>query len=152
MAEFIKSAWWIIYYIDKNDKEPRFFLVKRHALSWKIERVSPKWKIEKNEDPKDTVIREVWEEVWIKPQNLKLEDRVWEVILMLRSQERWSLDKKIAYYLVEYIWDFSDIDVAKVEWYLWYHKWATIQEISWLIYYENLRHLFFKAYNIIKEK
>lgn len=149
MSIVLKSAGWIIYYFDKKDWTPKFFLVKRHALSGKIERVAPKWKIEKNEKDIDTVVREIKEEVWIYSQNIKVKSYLWSVLINLRNTGKWSYDKKISYYLVEYFWDFSDIKIENVEWYLWYHKWATIQEISWLIYYENLRHIFMSAYNKI---
>lgn len=145
----IKSAGWIIYYIDNKDKQPRFFVIKRHAMSWKIERVAPKGKIETWENPKQTVVREIWEEVWINLNNLKVKDFLWHALISLRSEDRWNFDKQISYYLVEYTWNFEDIKVADVEWYLWYHKWATIQEISWLIHYSNLRNIFMKAASII---
>ena len=42
MKEIVQSAGWIVYYLDK-DGEPRYLIIKRHALSGKIERVAPKW-------------------------------------------------------------------------------------------------------------
>jgi len=42
MTDIVQSAGWIIYYLD-NEWEPRYLLIKRHALSWKIEWVAPKW-------------------------------------------------------------------------------------------------------------
>jgi CDP-diacylglycerol pyrophosphatase len=41
MVRLVKSAGGIIYYKDSNG-ELRFLLIKRHALSGKIERVAPK--------------------------------------------------------------------------------------------------------------
>lgn len=149
MPETIKSAWGIIYYISKEDKQPRFFLIKRHAFSGKIERVAPKWKIEQNEQPQQTVIREISEETQIKPQNLKVQSNLWKIIINLHNKEKEDYNKEIIYYLVEYSGDFSDINIENIEWYLWYHKWASIQEISGLIYYENFRNILMKAYNEI---
>ena len=57
MWEIVKSAWGIVYYLDK-DFEPRYLLIKRHALSWKIEWVAPKWKIQIWEDEKKAAVRE----------------------------------------------------------------------------------------------
>jgi len=45
MNKLVKSAGGIIYYYDKNN-DIRFLLIKRHALSGKIERVAPKGKIQ----------------------------------------------------------------------------------------------------------
>ena len=59
MKEIVQSAWWIVYYLDKN-WEPRYLLIKRHALSGKIEWVAPKWKIQIWEDEKKAAIREIW--------------------------------------------------------------------------------------------
>ncbi|MBS8122145.1 NUDIX domain-containing protein [Candidatus Vampirococcus lugosii] len=149
MSIVLKSAGGIIYYFDKKDGTPKFFLVKRHALSGKIERVAPKGKIEKNEKDIDTVVREIKEEVGIYSQNIKVKSYLGSVLINLRNTGKGSYDKKISYYLVEYFGDFSDIKIENVEGYLGYHKWATIQEISGLIYYENLRHIFMSAYNKI---
>jgi hypothetical protein len=41
MGEVIQSAGGVIYYF-AQDGEPRYLLIKRHALSGKIEWVSPK--------------------------------------------------------------------------------------------------------------
>ncbi len=146
----IESAGWVIYYYDDQQQIPKFFLIKRHSLAKKIERVAPKWKIEPNEDPKNTVIREIQEETWMKQENLSIWEKLWDVYISLQSEEKGNLEKNIEYYLVKYIWDFQDISVEPVEWYLWYHKWATIQEVSGLIYYENLREVFRKAYQKVR--
>jgi len=45
MNKLVKSAGGIIYYYDENN-DIRFLLIKRHALSGKIERVAPKGKIQ----------------------------------------------------------------------------------------------------------
>lgn len=41
MAGIVQSSGGIVYYI-ASDGEPRYLLIKRHALSGKIEWVSPK--------------------------------------------------------------------------------------------------------------
>jgi 8-oxo-dGTP pyrophosphatase MutT (NUDIX family) len=62
----IKSAGGIVYYIDEEG-QPRFLILKRHALSKKIEWIAPKGKIKENELPDQAAIREVYEETGIHP-------------------------------------------------------------------------------------
>lgn len=143
-----KSAGWIIYYIDK-DAQPRFLLLKRYALSKKIEWVAPKWKVSPGENPEETAIREICEETWIKPNDLVLQQQVWVLNLSLHSEEKWNLDKDIIYFLVNFKWDPSSIKVDMVEWYLWIFKWYTVEEVLGLLYYENFRELFRKAYKMV---
>lgn len=151
MTKPIQSAWWVVYYI-AEDSEPRFLLIKRHALSKRIERVAPKGKIEKKEKPEQTAIREITEEIGVSSDDLILQEKLWEIVLSLHSEERWDLDKEIIYYLVKYNWDPDKILITQWEGYLGYYKWWTIQEVMWLIYYMNLREIFRTAYNLIKEK
>ena len=80
MKEIVQSAWWIVYYLD-NNWEPRYLLIKRHALSWKIERVAPKWKIQIWEDEKKAAINSVklieWEwYIWIY-KRASIEEVLW---------------------------------------------------------------------------
>ncbi len=146
----IQSAWWIVYYIDNKIWQPRFLLLKRYALSKKIEWVSPKWKIDSWENPEQTAIREICEEVGLDKKDLFLKEKVWDLNLSLQSEEKWILDKDIAYYLVEYKWDPKSVKVWKVEWYIWVFWWFKVEELLWLIYYENFRELFRKAYKMIR--
>ena len=71
MAEIIQSAGGIVYYLD-DTQEPHYLLIKRHALSGKIERVAPKGKIQANEPIEKTALREVSEETAIPINQLKL--------------------------------------------------------------------------------
>jgi 8-oxo-dGTP pyrophosphatase MutT (NUDIX family) len=64
-----------VYYI-APDGEPRYLLIKRHALSGKIERVAPKGKIQGNEDIQKTALREVSEETGIPINQMKLRDKI----------------------------------------------------------------------------
>lgn len=61
MADIVQSAGGIVYYI-APDGEPRFLIIKRHALSGKVERVAPKGKIQKGEKTEEAALREVSEE------------------------------------------------------------------------------------------
>lgn len=150
MVEPIKSAWGVVYYV--SDEWPKFLIIKRYALSKKVEWVAPKWKIQSWESSQIAAVREIFEETWLKKTDLIIKQELWEIQISLRSEERWNLDKDIVFFLVEYKGNPADVKIPQWEWYLWYYKWANIQEVLWLIYYENLRELFRKAYYVITDK
>ncbi len=75
MSEIVQSAGGIVYYL-APDGEPRYLLIKRHALSGKIERVAPKGKIQAGEKIEETALREVSEECGIPQTLLKLRQKV----------------------------------------------------------------------------
>lgn len=64
-----------MYYI-ASDGEPRYLLIKRHALSGKIERVAPKGKIQGNENIEKAALREVSEETGIPINQMKLKQKI----------------------------------------------------------------------------
>ncbi len=150
MSEVIKSAWWIIYYLE--EWEPKFLIIKRLSRANKIEWVAPKWKINKWENIEDTVVREIWEETWIPINFLKIQDNLWVIELRMVNKYWPDFSKDITYFLVEFLWDPSEINIENAEWYVWVYKWADIQNILWLLFYENLREIFRKAYILIKNK
>ena len=151
MWEIVKSAWGIVYYLDK-DFEPRYLLIKRHALSWKIEWVAPKWKIQIWEDEKKAAVREIWEETWIKKEDLIVKQLLWTTSLRSNETKFWHLDKDVTYFLMKFTWDPSSIKLIEGEWYVWIYKWATIEDVLWLIYYEDIRELIRKSYFMIKDE
>lgn len=146
MGEQIQSAWWIVFYIDKNDGLPRFLLVKRYALSKKIEWVAPKWKIEKWETSEQAAMRETSEEAWIPRDKLVSHWKLWDITLSFQSDTKYVFDKSITYYLLEIKSDPNLLNIIQQEWYLGVYKWANIQEVLGLVYYENLREIFRAAY------
>jgi 8-oxo-dGTP pyrophosphatase MutT (NUDIX family) len=148
----IKSCGWIVYYLDTKDLTIKFLLIKRYAISKRIEWIAPKWKIEKGERPEATAIREVHEEAWIKKTELLMKKKVWDVLLSLYSEDKGTLEKDIAYYLIEYTWDPTKLKIIDGEWYLWVYKWAVMTEVLSLVYYKNLRNIYRKAYDIIKHE
>lgn len=150
MSEVIQSAWWIIYYIDDHDWEPRYLLIKRHALSWKIEWVSPKWKIQSWESEKIAALRESSEETGI-PINLLKVKQMLGTTQIRNIDNKWPIDKDVTYFLMEFDWDPSVVSIDQVEWYVWIHKWATLQEVLSLIYYQDIRELIRKSYSLIKQ-
>lgn len=75
MAEIVQSAGGIVYYI-AADGQPRYLLIKRLALSGKIERVAPKGKLQAGESMQDAAAREVSEECGIKLQDLQVKQKI----------------------------------------------------------------------------
>lgn len=150
MPDIIQSAWWIIYYLDPIDGEPRYLLIKRHALSGKIERVSPKWKIKGNESLEIAAVREVSEESGIPINQLKVKQILWTTQIR-NIDNKWPIDKDVTYFLMEFVWNPSVVSIDQVEGYIWIYKWATLQEVLWLIYYQDIRELIRKSYMLIKQ-
>lgn len=149
MAGVIQSAGGIVYYLDKQ-QEPHYLLIKRHALSGKIEWVAPKGKIQGDEPIEKTALREVSEETAIPINQLKLKQNLW--VTQIRNLEnKWPLDKDVTYFLMEFIWDPGVVSIDQIEWYVGVHKWATLQEVLGLIYYQDIRELIRKSYLLIKQ-
>lgn len=149
MSDIIQSAWGIIYYLD-SCLEPKYLLIKRHALSGKIERVSPKWKIKWAEVIEDAAIREASEESGIPINQLKLKQKLW--ITQIRNiDNKWPIDKDVTYFLMEFIWNPDIVSIDQVEWYVGIYKWASLQEVLGLIYYQDIRELIRKSYLLIKQ-
>lgn len=150
MWEVVQSAGWMIYYLDKNF-EPKFLLIKRHALSGKIEWIAPKWKIQAGEKPVESAVREASEETWIPINRLIPREELW-VVSLRSNPEEWNLNKDITYFLMKYTWDPSLVKIDEVEGYVWVYKRANLTEVLALVYYKNIRELFRKAFIIINNK
>lgn len=151
MAEVVQSAGGIVYYI-AHDGEPRYLLIKRHALSGKIERVAPKGKLQPGEKEEETALREVGEECGIPISLLKLRQKIWITSLRSSETKKGHLDKDVTYFLMKYEGEPDQIQIADGEWYIGVYKWADIQQVLGLIYYEDIRELVRKSYLIIKEE
>ncbi len=151
MKEIVQSAGWIVYYLDK-EWEPRYLIIKRHALSGKIERVAPKWKIQIWEDEKKAAIREIWEETWLKKEDLIIKQLLWTTSLRSSETKLWHLDKDVTYFLIKFTWNPNSVSLIEWEWYIWVYKRASIEEVLWLIYYADIRELVRKSYFIIKDE
>lgn len=150
MADIIQSAWGIVYYLDPVDGEPRYLLIKRHALSGKIEWVSPKGKIKGNESLEITAVREVSEESWIPINQLKIKQKLGTTQIR-NIDNKWPIDKDVTYFLMEFIGNPSVVSIDQVEWYVGIYKWATLQEVLGLIYYQDIRELIRKSFLLIKQ-
>ena len=143
---YVESFWWIIYFIDK-DGQPKFLVVKRQALSKKIEWTAPKWKAQSGEDPVQTAKREIYEETNLNPDLLVNKGVLWNFMISFPDN---SFAKKVTYYLFEYKWDPNDVKISDTEWYIWVYNWLPIDKVINLISYKSLRELYRKAYMKIK--
>ncbi|MDD3262856.1 MAG: NUDIX domain-containing protein [Candidatus Absconditabacteria bacterium] len=150
MSDIIQSAGGIIYYLDPVDGEPRYLLIKRHALSGKIERVSPKGKIKGDESLEVAAIREVSEESGIPINQLKLKQLLG--ITQIRNiDNKGPIDKDVTYFLMEFVGDPNVVSIDQIEGYIGIYKWANLQEVLGLIYYQDIRELIRKSYLLIKQ-
>jgi ADP-ribose pyrophosphatase YjhB (NUDIX family) len=150
MKNVIQSAWWIVYYIAK-DWEPRYLLIKRLALSKKIERVAPKWKVQSWETTEKAAIREVWEETGIPINQIRIRQKLWTTHLRNTANIKGQMNKDVTYYLMHFIWDPEIVDIVDAEWYVGIYKRATLQEVIGLIYYNDIRELIRESYVFIKQ-
>ena len=151
MEEIVQSAGGIIYYLAK-DGDPRYLLIKRHALSGKIERVAPKGKIQEGETEKQAALRELQEETWLKSTDVIVKQLLWTTSLRSNETKRGHLNKDVTYFLMEYKGDPSQVRIIEWEGYIGVYKRATIQEIINLIYYEDIRELIRTSYFLIKKE
>lgn len=150
MSDIIQSAWWIIYYLDSKDGEPRYLLIKRHALSGKIEWVSPKGKIKWDESLEMAAIREVSEESGIPINQLKIKQLLWTTQIR-NIDNKWPIDKDVTYFLMEFVGDPWVVYIDQVEGYVGIYKRSTLQDVLNLIYYQDIRELIRKSYILIKQ-
>jgi len=146
-VEKVQSAGGVVYYIDKEINEPRFLLLKRHALSKKIERIAPKGKIKNGELPEQAALREIEEEVGLKKEYLQVKQVLDTLSLQLyNNQGRLWVDKDITYFLMYYKGDPDYVKVIDGEWFTGVYKWARLEDVLILVEYRDLRELFRQAY------
>lgn len=147
MVDKIQSAWWIIYRMS-DDNTPEYLLIKRHALSNKVERIAPKWKIHPGETEEQAALRETCEETGLKKSSLKIRDKIDTLSLQLFNDDgKLGIDKDIAYFLMQYTGDPKAVTISNSEWFLWSYKWATMREVLALVIYKDLRQIFADAHS-----
>lgn len=146
----IQSAWWIVYYI-APDGEPRYLLIKRHALSGKIERVAPKGKVQGSEDIQKTALREVSEETGIPINQMVIKQHLGMTQLRNTENQKGQMDKDVTYFLIQYSGNPDSVKIEHIEGYIGIYKRCTVNEVVSLIYYQDIRELIRKSYLIIKE-
>lgn len=150
MSPIIQSAWWIVYYI-ASDGEPRYLLIKRHALSGKIERVAPKGKIQGSEEITKAALREVSEETGIPINQMRIKQQLGTTQLRNTENQKGQMDKDVTYFLIQYFWNPDFVKIERAEGYIGIHKRCTLNEVLALIYYQDIRELIRKSYSMIKE-
>lgn len=127
--------------------------MKRKAMSWKIEWVAPKWKIEANEKPEFTCVREISEETGMDINALHIKTKLQSWIeLKNMNFGWWVIDKTISYYLVEYWGSMDWISISDVEWLTGMYKWAALMDIMNLVPYRDLRAIFREAYDYLDKQ
>ena len=151
MVRLVKSAWWIVYYRDEND-DIRFLLIKRHALSGKIEWVAPKGKIQSGETSEDAALRETSEETGLPMNTLVVRHKVGSATIKWLEDRDWKFEKEVTYFLMKYEGDPAMVDIQLVEGYLWTSKWAKIDNVLNLIYYGDIRELFRKWFTMLQDQ
>ncbi len=150
MSAIIQSAWWIIYYI-ASDGQPRYLLIKRHALSGKIERVAPKGKLQGNENIQKAALREVSEETGIPINQMKIKQQLGITQLRNVDNTKGQMNKDVTYLLMEYVGNPNFVKIEHAEGYIGIHKRCTLSEVLALIYYQDIREIIRKSYALIKE-
>ncbi len=151
MIKLIKSAGGIVYYHDKNG-DVKFLLIKRHALSGKIERVAPKGKIQPGESEEKAALREVSEETGIPLNLLTVRHKVWSATIRGLEDRDGKFEKEVTYFLMKYGGEPDLVDIQLVEWYLWTYKRATIADVLNLVYYVDIRELFRKWFTMLRDQ
>ena len=142
----IESFGGIIYIL--KDGKPHFLVLKRQALSKKIEWTAPKWKAEEGENPVETAKREIFEETNLKPELLEEKWKLWDFMISFPDN---SFSKKVTYFLFEYKWNPDDVKICDSEGYLWIYKWLPIDKVINLIPYKGLRELYRKGYLMLRK-
>ena len=150
MWDVIQSAWWIVYYLEPNG-EPRYLLIKRLAVSKKIERVAPKGKVQQWESLQTAALREVSEETGIPINQLKLKQQLGTTQLRNVENIKWQMDKDVTYFLMQFGGDPSILNITEKEGYIGVYKRATLSNVLGLIYYNDIRELIRKSYMLIKQ-
>lgn len=148
----VYSAGWIVFYIDEAENIPYFLIVKRFALSKKIEWIAPKWKIQEGETQEIAALREIHEETWLDLHKLSAKRKLDTLSLKLYNNDgKIGVDKDITYFLVEHSGAPDEVDVQEWEWFTWEYKRADIVNILNLVTYRDLRELYRIAYQAIDD-
>lgn len=141
----IQSAGGIVYHLDSNN-QPRYLLIKRHALSKKVEWVAPKGKIQEGESVETAALREIAEETGLQPDQLHIKQKIGTTQLRNPTHQKGMFNKDVTYFLVEYKGEPSKVRIQEGEGYIGQHKRATIQEVLALVYYSDMRELIREAH------
>lgn len=135
---FEKSSGGIVY--RKNWNSFEILLLERKNPKWKSVYVIPKWHIENEEKAKETAIREISEETWLKENELEIIKFITKInFTFVASYMEWNptVNKDVYLFLVKYIWTaepnlkaFENMEEER-EKIIWY-KWFKLAELKWL--------------------
>ena len=90
--------------------------MKRKALSGKVERIAPKGKVQANENPELTCVRETSEETGMDINQLVIKTKLTGAVeLKNMNFGKGTTDKNISYYLVHYIGDQNAVSIPNEE-------------------------------------
>lgn len=145
----IQSVWWVVYKI--KDGQPLFFIIKRKAISGKIERVAPKGKMIENESKELTCVREISEETSMDINKLNIKKMLGDIELKNMVFDNDREGKVISYFLVLYNWEWEDPNIKLEEGFTGNYKWADIHTVLNLVPYTDLRNIFRMAYEQIQK-
>ncbi len=147
----IQSIGWIVYQL--RDHEPYFFIMKRKALSGKIEWIAPKGKMQASEDAELTCVREISEETGMDINQLQIKTKLsWGVELKNMNFGKGTTDKMINYFLVYYQGEPDAITIPNEEWLTGMYKWCNLGDIINLVPYKDLRAVFREAYDYLSKQ
>lgn len=114
-----------------------------------MERIAPKGKIQGNEPPELTCVREIAEESWLDINQLHIKWKAGNVLLSGMNFGQWVNKKNIEYYIVEYAGSPDDIRIQVGEWFTGMYKRATIEQIIWLVHHGELRIIFRESHDSV---
>lgn len=103
-SDIQQSAGGVIYYM-AEDNEPRYLLIKRQAISKKIERVCPKGKLEAGETFEDAALREVSEETGLILNQLSIIEKLGTTSIRATDPAKGNLNKDMTFFLMNYVGD-----------------------------------------------
>ncbi|MFA7284406.1 MAG: NUDIX domain-containing protein [Candidatus Absconditabacterales bacterium] len=147
----IQSIGGILYQIINN--EPYFFIMKRKALSGKIERIAPKGKVQPSEDPELTCVREISEETGMDINQLHIKTKLsGGVELKNMNFGKGATDKMINYFLVHYQGEPDAVRIPDEEGLTGMYKWCTLTDVTNLVPYKDLRAVFREAYEYLSRQ
>lgn len=149
-SSIIQSAWWVVFYL-AEDKEPRYLLIKRQAISKRIERVCPKGKIHEGESLEETALREVSEETGLLLNKISIIKNLGVTKIRTTDPTIWNLNKDTTFFLMEYSWNPQKVYLVDGEWYVGVHKRCTLQQVLALVYYPDMREMIRESYFVIKK-